>query len=45
MSHFLKEHIQEIVPLSDDEFEVIQNFFVKKIQEKTVPDTGISACS
>lgn len=30
MNHFLKEHIQEIVSLSDDEFEIIQRFFIKK---------------
>lgn len=30
MHHFLKEHIQEIITLSDDEFEIVQNLFVKK---------------
>ncbi len=30
MSHFLKEHIQAIIPLPDDEFEIIQRCFVKK---------------
>lgn len=30
MSHFLKEHIQTIINPTDDEFEIIQSFFVKK---------------
>lgn len=30
MSHFLKAHIQEIINPTDEEFEVIQNFFTKK---------------
>lgn len=30
MSHFLKAHIQEVTDLTDDEFTMIQGFFVKK---------------
>lgn len=30
MGHFLKEHIQAIVTLTDDEFEIVQGSFVKK---------------
>lgn len=30
MNHFLKAHIQEIVSLSDDEFETVQALFIKK---------------
>ncbi|MGH1517479.1 Crp/Fnr family transcriptional regulator [Chryseobacterium sp. JK1] len=30
MSHFLKIHIQEIVSLSEDEFETVQALFIKK---------------
>lgn len=30
MSHFLKEHIQAIIMLTDDEFEVVQGSFIKK---------------
>ncbi|MCS4304768.1 MULTISPECIES: Crp/Fnr family transcriptional regulator [Chryseobacterium] len=30
MSHFLKEHIQKIINPTNDEFEAIQSFFMKK---------------
>lgn len=30
MGHFLKEHIQAIVTLTDDEFEIVQGSFIKK---------------
>lgn len=30
MNHFLKEHIQEIISIADEEFEIVQSFFVKK---------------
>ncbi|AZA83953.1 Crp/Fnr family transcriptional regulator [Chryseobacterium lactis] len=30
MNHFLKEHISEIIHLTDDEFETIQSLFVKR---------------
>ena len=40
MSDFLRKHIENIVRLSDEEYEEIRVLSVQEVQKKTISDSG-----